>query len=81
MASTGKPLQIHLRPDQDRFLRTLAAREETSLAELIRRSIDLYLSGLPTKEDPVLRIVGLGRSGRGNLAERHDDFLAKTRSD
>ena len=81
MATTGKPLQIHLRPDQDMTLRAVAAREGTSLAELIRRSIDLYLSGLPVGEDPALRLVGLGRSGRSDLAECHDEFLVETGRD
>ena len=54
-----KPLQIHLRPDQDAALRALAAREEASLADLVRQ------------------LVGLGRSGQGDLSEHHDQVLAR----
>lgn len=72
-----KPLQIHLRPDQDAALRALAAREEASLADLVRRSVDLYLASLPVEDDPVMQLVGLGRSGQGDLSEQHDQVLAR----
>jgi len=70
-----KPLQIHLRPDQDRALRALAAREDASLADLIRRSVDLYLASLPVEDDPIMQLVGLGHSGKTDLSERHDQVL------
>ena len=72
-----KPLQIHLRPDQDAALRALAAREEASLADLVRRSVDLYRASLPVEDAPVMQLVGLGRSGQGDLSEHHDQVLAR----
>jgi hypothetical protein len=77
MAVIGKPLQIYLRPDQDQALRALASRQETSLAELIRRSVDLFLSELPLDEDPVLKVIGLGHSGRSDLSTQHDRHVAR----
>ena len=73
---TKKPIQIYLEPAQDRALRALARRKGISIAELIRRSIDRYLAELPVEEDTALRVVGLGRSGRKDLASKHDDYLA-----
>ncbi|MEA3459470.1 MAG: CopG family transcriptional regulator [Chloroflexota bacterium] len=73
---TKKPIQIYLKPTQDRALRALAQREGVPIAELVRRSIDHYLAELPVEEDPALQVVGLGRSGRKDLASKHDDYLA-----
>jgi hypothetical protein len=74
---TVRPIQIYLRPAQDQALRALAARRGTSIAEVIRCSVDRYLLALPAEEDPALRLVDLGGSGRSDLAARHDEVLAK----
>ncbi len=73
---TAEPLQVYLNPVQDRVLRYLAKRDKMSLAELIRRSIDFYLSQIPLDDDPALDIIGLGASNVGDLAEEHDRYLA-----
>ena len=75
-ALAKKPIQIYLEPVQDRALRGLARKEGISLAALIRRTIDHYLAELPVEEDPALRVIGLGRSGREDMASKHDDYLA-----
>jgi hypothetical protein len=77
-AQTAKPLQVYLKPNQDRALRHLAEREAVSLAELVRRSVDLYLSQIPLEDDPALGIIGLGASELGDLAEKHDHYLVET---
>ena len=74
-ALAKKPIQIYLEPAQDRSLRALSRREGISLAALIRRTIDHYLADLPVEEDPALQVVGLGRSGREDMASKHDDYL------
>jgi hypothetical protein len=76
---TKQPLQIYLKPAQDQALRALAEREGVSLAELIRRSIDKYLAELPPEDDPAMDLIGLGRSGRGDLSTNHDHYLAESR--
>ncbi len=76
---TKQPLQIYLKPAQDQALRALAEREGISLAELIRRSIDKYLAELPPEDDPAMDLIGLGRSGRGDLSTNHDRYLAESR--
>ncbi|MBM4464235.1 MAG: ribbon-helix-helix protein, CopG family [Chloroflexi bacterium] len=75
-ALAKKPIQIYLEPTQDKALRVLAQRKGISLAELIRRTIDHYLAELPVEEDPALRVIGLGHSGREDMASKHDDYLA-----
>ncbi|MHB8618740.1 MAG: ribbon-helix-helix domain-containing protein [Chloroflexota bacterium] len=71
-----KPLQIYLEPGQDRAIRAAAGRSGVSVAEIIRRSVDLYLTtAMPAGQDPSLGLIGLGRSGRHDLAERHDEVL------
>jgi hypothetical protein len=77
MGMTAKPIQIYLKPEQDQALRVLAGRLGTSVAELIRRSVDLYLTSRPVADDPALSLVGLGRSGRRDLSSDHDQFLAQ----
>ncbi len=75
-ALAKKPIQIYLEPAQDRSLRALSQKEGISLAALIRRTIDHYLADLPVEEDPALQVIGLGRSGREDMASKHDDYLA-----
>ena len=75
---TKKPLQIYLRIDQERTLRALAEQEGVSLAELIRRSIDGYVSAnLPAEDDPSLGIIALGHSGQPGLSTLHDELVAR----
>jgi hypothetical protein len=80
-----RPLQVYLDPNQERVARAVAQRERISLAELVRRSLDSYLSDLvPPEADPSLGIIGLGHSGRPDLAENHDEVVgdqAAMRSD
>lgn len=77
METKKKPLQIYLREDQLEALRTVAERRGESIAALVREGVDLLLEGLPPEEDPLLDLVGLFDSGAGDLAERHDQYLAE----
>ncbi|MBI2321519.1 MAG: ribbon-helix-helix domain-containing protein [Chloroflexi bacterium] len=72
-----KPLQVYLRPEQLAALRALAERRGVSLAELVRQGVDRLLADLPVEEDPLWDIVGLFDSGVGDLAEKHDEYLAQ----
>lgn len=74
---TKKPLQVYLRPEQLAALRALAERRGVSLAELVRQGVDRLLADLPVEEDPLWDIVGLFDSGVGDLAEKHDEYLAQ----
>lgn len=69
--------QIQLTEDQAQKLKGLAAREGVSMAELIRRSIDDHLArvGSEDRRKRALSAVGGYRSGKRDIAERHDDYL------
>ena len=75
--SNKKPLQVYLRADQLAALRVVAERRGASLAALVREGVDRLLEELPPEEDPLLDIVGLYNSGRGDLAEKHDEYLTR----
>jgi hypothetical protein len=72
-----RPVQIYLEERQTYALRRLADQENTSVSDLIRRSIDLLLSQLPPESDPAYHIIGLGYSGIADLGLRHDEYLAQ----
>ena len=72
-----KPIQIYIEPAQDAALAALAEKQGTSKAELIRESIEKYLSALPLEADPAMGLVGLGSSGKKDVSEKHDRYLAK----
>lgn len=76
-------VQIYLEEEQDRQLERLARLRQVSKSQLIRESIARYLEELiPPDEDPALGIVGLaGKVGLQDLAERHDDHLARLTQD
>ena len=76
-----KPIQIYIEPKQEMMLKNLARKKQISKAEIIRLSIDSYLSKLPVEEDPALGIIGLGKSGMGDISKKHDSYLVRYISD
>ncbi len=76
-ALTKKPIQVHLRPEQLDALRGLAAKRHVSVAELVRQGVDRLLAEVPWEEDPLHDIIGMFDSGLTDLAEKHDEYLAK----
>jgi hypothetical protein len=71
-----KPLQVYLRPEQLEALRALALRRNLPVAELVRQGVDKVLREIPPEEEPLGDIVGLFK-GPGDLAEKHDEYIAK----
>ncbi len=69
--------QIQLTERQARALRQLATSEGLSMAELIRRAVDRVLAepGDEMRRERALAAVGKFRSGRGDVARRHDEYL------
>ena len=76
-----KPVQIYIEPKQELLLESLARKRKTSKAEIIRLSLDNYLGNLPLEEDPALGIIGLGKSGKKDISEQHDLYIAQYSSD
>lgn len=74
--------QIQLTEDQARRLKTQAATQHISVAELVRRAVDKSLTEQQAP-DPVelrrraLAASGCGHSGLGDVSERHDDYLVE----
>ena len=74
--------QIQLPEQQVVVLKQLAALQHTSMAELIRRAVEMFTVSAETgniKEQRQRALAAAGRfhSGSGNLAARHDDYLAE----
>lgn len=86
--STMIRTQLQLSEQQARALRELAARENRSMAELVREALDLLLSRrrVPTvsREELVRRslaVAGKYRSSDGKLAADHDDAFVEAITD
>jgi hypothetical protein len=79
MASAMVRKQIYLTRVQDRRLKQEAARRRLAEAEIIRTALDRELGGaaprLDIDRDPFWGVIGLGRSGRGDLSENVDRQL------
>jgi hypothetical protein len=74
--------QIQLEEAQYRSLKELAARQGVSIAELVRRAVDnlLETSGVISREERFRRsltLIGQFRSGKTDISERHDEYLAE----
>jgi hypothetical protein len=52
-------------------------KEGVSKIEVIRESPDKPLREIPLEEDPGMGLIGLGRSGKRDLSENHDKYLAR----
>lgn len=72
-----KPIQMYIEPRQDAALVVLARKRGVSKAELIRESIEKYITAIPVEDDPAMGLIGLGSSGKRDLSERHDRYIAK----
>ena len=70
------PIQIYLEPEQEKIIGHLSKTTGKSKAAIIRTCIRKYLESLPPEDDPALRIVKLGASGKEDIAEKHDDYMA-----
>lgn len=74
--------QIQLTEAQAEALKSLAAREGRSMADLIRTSVDSLLgdAGHVSREERrrrALAVVGRYRKGPRDLSEAHDRYLEK----
>jgi hypothetical protein len=74
--------QIQLTEEQSAALKQVAAQENVSVAEIIRRSVDATLrsSLCPSQEERRRRAIelsGMFHSGLSNVATDHDRYLAE----
>jgi hypothetical protein len=74
--------QVQLTAQKARALRRLAAERGVSMAELIRRGVDVILetASEPDYEEKVQRAlaaVGMVKEGPSDMSERLDDYVAE----
>jgi metal-responsive CopG/Arc/MetJ family transcriptional regulator len=69
-------IQIYLDPEVHRHLKEQAKEEGISLSEFIQRIAKDYLREEAFPKD-FLAIVGLGQSGKTDIAEKHDEYLVQ----
>jgi hypothetical protein len=74
-----KPTLVYLTAEQHRALKARARAQGVSLAELVRRLADAHLlDGRPeVPADAYRGLVGLGASGRRDVASDHDAHLSR----
>ena len=74
--------QIQLTEEQAKAIKTLAMKRNTSVAELIRRSVDELLqkavgADLAERRRRALAAAGRFHSGKADISTNHDDYLAQ----
>ncbi|NOR83394.1 MAG: ribbon-helix-helix protein, CopG family [Ardenticatenales bacterium] len=74
--------QIQLTEEQAKAIKTLAMKRNTSVAELIRRSVDELLqkavgADLAERRRRALAAAGRFHSGKTDISRNHDDYLAE----
>jgi len=74
--------QIQLTEEQMKAIKRIATARHLSVAELIRRAVDLVIKSSMTVEPEerqkrALEIVGKFRSGRRDTSKKHDAYLAQ----
>ena len=72
-----KPIQIYIETKQAKVLDALAHKKGVARSEIIRLSLDRDLSELPIEDDPAMNVIGLGKSGKTDLAEKHDKYYIR----
>ena len=73
-------IQVYLEPELKEQLESLASELDVSRSELVRQSIRRFLQeGKLNEQDPLLGIIGLGKSGKNDISERHDRYIAGER--
>ncbi len=72
---------VYLEDDQLQALKKAASAQRISLAELFRRLVERFLKeGSSEPEVPrekFMELVGLGASGKTDISQRHDHYLAE----
>lgn len=77
--------QVYFSEEQHKALQRAAAREGISMTAFLRRLVERDLlgkfKGRDYAKDAVMALADLGRSGRSDISERHDEALAEALRD
>ncbi len=78
MRKTMVRVQVYLNDDLDRELEKVSYRLGTSKASLVREGVRMLLKEKGSlKDEPLMSLKGAAaRSGRKDISERHDAYLA-----
>ena len=72
---------IYLEPEQHKALRAEAVGQGISMAGLLRRLVKRHIEeGRASPQVPAgafMKVIALGSSGRSDVSERHDAYLAQ----
>jgi hypothetical protein len=52
-------------------------KKGVSKIEIIRESLDKFLREIPLEEDPGMGLIGLGNSGKRDLSDNHERYVAR----
>jgi hypothetical protein len=52
-------------------------KKGVSKIEIIRESFDKFLREIPLEEDPGMGLIGLGNSGKRDLSDNHERYVAR----
>ncbi len=80
MAVSEKRTQVYFPLNLYRKIERTARKESKSSAQIIREAVELYLEKKKEKEidwenDPFFKLVGIMKSGAGDLSVNHDHYL------
>lgn len=73
-----KRTQVYFPKELFRRLEKKAKKESKSSAAVIREAVERYLEQereIDWDNDPIFKLAGLGDSGLGDLAAKHDEYL------
>jgi len=70
-----KRTQIYLTEEQHGYLKKLADLRDTTVSNLIREAITEYVVRHFAEQDPLLDLIGLGKSGLTDGSVHHDRDL------
>jgi len=80
MSENMTRIQCYIDLELDENLEELASQLKMSKSEIIRQSIRDFLKMKKTDAgDPLMGIIGLGRSGLHDVSENHDKYLADSK--
>jgi hypothetical protein len=73
--------QIQITEEQAKAVKKIALARRLSVAELIRRAVDVMVKSNPVadpeeKRRRAIEIVGKFHSGKHDVAKKHDEYLA-----
>ncbi len=70
-----KRTTLFLDEEVERDLHLLAQRRGVSVSALVRESLSHYIARQNRRQKRTWRFIGIGRSGRQDIAEHHEELL------